>query len=84
MFILTGASQEYIDEVSRSIGLGGQLPQRLSKVSRETDDIYQLDTDDKEEDETVDIFDLLDKVETTFPTFFLFLRSVCDKSFSTV
>jgi Gamma tubulin complex component C-terminal len=68
-FILTGASQEYINEVGRSIGFGGQPPQKLSKVSRETDDIYQLDTDDEEEDE-VDIFDLLDKVETTFPTFF--------------
>ena len=68
-FILTGASQEYINEVGRSIGFGGQPPQRLSKVSRETDDIYQLDVDDEEEGEE-DIFDLLDNVETTFSTFF--------------
>ena len=67
-FILTGASQEYLNEVGRSIGFGGQPPQRLSKVSREMGDIYQLDTDEEEAEE--DIFDLLDKVETTFPTFF--------------
>ena len=68
-FILTGASQEYLNEVGRSIGFGGQPPQRLSKVSREMGDRYQLDADEEEEDEE-DIFDLLDKVETTFPTFF--------------
>jgi len=68
-FILSGASQEYINEVGRSIGFGGQPPQKLFKVLRETDDIYRLDTDDEEEGEE-DIFELLDKVETTFPTFF--------------
>ena len=67
-FILTGASQEYLNEVGRSIGFGGQPPQRLSKVSREMDR-YQLESDEEEEAEE-DIFDLLDKVETTFPTFF--------------
>jgi len=36
---------------------------------RETGDRYQLEVDDEEEGEE-DIFDLLDKVETTFPTFF--------------
>ena len=66
---MTGASQEYINEVGRSIGFGGQPPQTLSKVSGETGDIYQLDADDEEEGEE-DILDLLDKVETTFPTFF--------------
>lgn len=68
-FILTGASQEYINEVGRSIGFGGQPPQRISKALRETGDMYQLDADEEEEGEE-DIFDLLDKVETTFPTFF--------------
>ena len=68
-FILTGASQEYINEVGRSIGFGGQPPQRLSKVSRETSDRYQLDAGEEEEGEE-DILDLLDKVETSFPTFF--------------
>jgi hypothetical protein len=66
---LTGASQEYIKEVGRSIGFGGQPPQRLSKVLRETGDGYQLDADEEEEGEE-DTLDLLDKVETTFPTFF--------------
>ena len=67
-FLLTGASQEYINEVGRSIGFGGQPPQRLSKTLRETDERYQLDCDEEEGEE--DIFDLLNKVETTFPTFF--------------
>ena len=66
-FILTGASQEYLNEVGRSIGFGGHPSQRLSKVSREMD-IYQLDADEEEADE--DICDLLDRVETTFPSFF--------------
>ncbi|KAF8800245.1 gamma-tubulin complex, DGRIP91/SPC98 component protein [Phlegmacium glaucopus] len=68
-FILSGASQEYINEVGRSIGFGGQPTQNLSTVLRETGDIYQLEADDEEEGEE-DIFDLLDKVETAFPTFF--------------
>ena len=68
-FILTGASQEYLNEVGRSIGFGGQPPQRLPKASSEMGDRYQLDADEEEEGEE-DIFDLLDKVETTFPTFF--------------
>ena len=69
-FILTGASQEYLNEVGRSIGFGGQPSQRLSsRVSRDMDR-YQLDADDDEEDGEEDILDLLDRVETTFPTFF--------------
>ena len=69
-FILTGASQEYLNEVGRSIGFGGQPPQRLSKALREMDR-YQLNADDEEvEEREEDILDLLDKVETTFPTFF--------------
>ena len=68
-FILTGASQEYLNEVGRSIGFGGQPPQSLSKVEREMDR-YQLDADEEEEEGEEDILDLLDKVEITFPTFF--------------
>lgn len=69
-FILTGASQEYITQVGQSIGFGGQLSQRSSKMLKEVDDRYPLGVDDEEEEGEEDIFDLLDKIETTFPTFF--------------
>ncbi|KAF8149545.1 Spc98 family-domain-containing protein [Crassisporium funariophilum] len=66
-FILTSTSQEYIQEIARSVGSGGQPPRQSRKSSRERDE-YDFDAD--EEDEEEDLLDLLDKADTTFPSFF--------------
>ena len=63
-FILTSSSEEYVQELARSIGFGGQP--KLVKARRQRTDILDLDDDEEEED----IFDQLDAIETTFPTFF--------------
>ena len=67
-FILTNTSQEYIHGVALSVGFGGLPSENPSKPSAKRNE-YEFDVDDEDEDEE-DIFDLFDKTETSFPTFF--------------
>jgi len=67
-FILTNTSQEYIHGVALSVGFGGLPPEKASKPSAVRHE-YEFDADDEGEDEE-DIFDLFDRTETSFPTFF--------------
>jgi hypothetical protein len=67
-FILTSTSQEYLQDVARSVGFGGQPVKVKTAVKNRSGD-YDFDEADEEEDEE-DIFDQLDKIETAFPTFF--------------
>ncbi|PPQ70803.1 hypothetical protein CVT25_000030 [Psilocybe cyanescens] len=69
-FLLTITSQEYLQEVARSIGFGGQLPESRLKSARKLNEKYTFELDDDDNDEQEDIFDLLDKIETSFPAFF--------------
>ena len=66
---MTSTSQEYIHEVALSVGFGGQPSEKNSKPSARRNE-YEFDADDEDEDEEEDIFDLLDKTETSFPIFF--------------
>ncbi|KAF8971184.1 gamma-tubulin complex, DGRIP91/SPC98 component protein [Flammula alnicola] len=68
-FILTSTSQEYIQDIARSVGFGGQPSQRVSQAGGKRNGEYSFDLEEEEEEEE-DIFDLLDKIETSFPAFF--------------
>ncbi|KDR74981.1 hypothetical protein GALMADRAFT_69458 [Galerina marginata CBS 339.88] len=64
-FLLTLTSQEYLQEVAQSVGFEGQLSQNGSIPGRKSDG---LDMDDEEIEP--DIFDLLDKIGFSYPSFF--------------
>ncbi|KAF9526505.1 Spc98 family-domain-containing protein [Crepidotus variabilis] len=68
-FILTTTSQEYIQDVSVSVGFGGK-PKEVKKNRAKQQDALVLDDEDEEEEE--DIFDMMDAIDlsTSFPTFF--------------
>ncbi|KAH9484896.1 hypothetical protein JR316_0001798 [Psilocybe cubensis] len=69
-YMLTITSQEYLQEVARSVGFGGRLPESRLKSARKLKDDHNFELDDDDNDEEEDIFDLLDKIETSFPNFF--------------
>ncbi|PPR01645.1 hypothetical protein CVT24_001621 [Panaeolus cyanescens] len=66
-FILTCTSQEYIQDIARSVGFGKPAPKRAPKREQST---YELQLEDDEDEEEEDILELLDNVETNFPSFF--------------
>jgi len=70
-FILTVTSQQYLQDVANSVGFGGRVSSLLSPSTNKTGQ-YDLDADDADEDEDreEDISDLLDRITTSFPTFF--------------
>ncbi|KAJ7217732.1 gamma-tubulin complex, DGRIP91/SPC98 component protein [Mycena pura] len=66
-FILTSASREYFQQLSRSVGFGGGSSIRQSsRVVGEQNDQYALDMDEDGVDERDD----LDSISDSFPTFF--------------
>ncbi|KAF5328834.1 hypothetical protein D9619_011684 [Psilocybe cf. subviscida] len=67
--ILTSTSQDYIQDVGYSIGLGGSGSPKAQKLSKRQNEEQELNIYDEEEDEE-DIFDVLSKIETAFPIFF--------------
>ncbi|KAF9473401.1 gamma-tubulin complex, DGRIP91/SPC98 component protein [Pholiota conissans] len=68
-FILTSTSREYLQDVARSIGFAGQ-PLKAAKSTQNRMGGDDFDIIDDEEEEEEDIFDQLDKIQTSFPTFF--------------
>ncbi|KAJ7772683.1 gamma-tubulin complex, DGRIP91/SPC98 component protein [Mycena maculata] len=66
-FILTSTSREYLQQLSRSVGFGGDSTlQRPSRVVGEHNDQYALDVSD----DGIEERDELDSIGDTFPTFF--------------
>lgn len=68
-FILTSASQEYLQQVSRSVGFGGKPTRKSTRVVGERNDQYSTNFLDDEDQNQDDMFDNLDSSDT-FPTFF--------------
>ncbi|TFK44260.1 gamma-tubulin complex, DGRIP91/SPC98 component protein [Crucibulum laeve] len=68
-FILTSASREYLQQVARSVGLGGQHQPKTTHVVGERHNQYDMD-DEEDGEEEEDIFDALEKIEDNFPSFF--------------
>ncbi len=66
-FILSTTSHDYIQHIALSVGFGGQPKTGLSQLTR----ARTINTEfDDEEGQEEDIFDLLDSIETGFPSFF--------------
>ncbi|KAJ7495895.1 gamma-tubulin complex, DGRIP91/SPC98 component protein [Mycena galericulata] len=66
-FILTGTSREYFQQLSRSVGFGGDSTlRRPARVVGEHNDQYALDVSDDDVEER----DELDSIGDAFPTFF--------------
>ena len=68
-FLLTITSQEYFKEVAQSVGFGVRMADKALKSKSKPSGLYELDLEEGEEEEE-DIFDLLDRIETSFPDFF--------------
>lgn len=64
-YILTCASNEYLQRVAQSVGLGSHAPRRQERVTNLALDEYIFDEEAEE-----DIFDVLEKVEDDYPSFF--------------
>lgn len=65
---MTCTSKEYLRQVSQSVGFGPQRPQKQERVSNISLDEYTLDEEAGEGEE--DIFEILDRVEDEYPSFF--------------
>ncbi|KAF9010717.1 gamma-tubulin complex, DGRIP91/SPC98 component protein [Cyathus striatus] len=69
-FILTNTSREYLQQVARSVGFGGQPLSKHGGDKQKIDqDPYAFD-DEEEDQENEDIFDAMEKIDHDFPTFF--------------
>ncbi|KAF9448213.1 gamma-tubulin complex, DGRIP91/SPC98 component protein [Macrolepiota fuliginosa MF-IS2] len=67
-YILTCTSNEYLRQVSQSVGFGPQPPQRQERVATLALDEYTIDEDAEEGEE--DIFEVLERIEDSYPSFF--------------
>ncbi|XP_006457353.1 hypothetical protein AGABI2DRAFT_79403 [Agaricus bisporus var. bisporus H97] len=66
-YLLSCTSKEYFRQVSQSVGFGPQPPQRQERINNLSLDEYIID---EEGDGEEDIFDVLDRVEEKYPSFF--------------
>jgi hypothetical protein len=66
-YILTCTSNEYLSRVAQSVGYGPQPPQRQERIINLALDEYTLDEDIEGEE---DIFELLERVNDDYPSFF--------------
>ena len=69
-YILTSASQEYLQQVGQSVGFGGRPLRKSSHVVGERHNQYEVDDDGDEDEEEEDILEALEQIEDTFPNFF--------------
>jgi len=85
-FIFSSTSYEYIQRVAQSIGFGGPPKPKLTYRSGHKQYVPDADGfgDDDDDEEEENIFDLMDGIETDFPSFFpqrlLHLLPVAQKS----
>lgn len=66
-FVLTATSQDYLQRVSHSVGFGGRPPRKSTFGLKELSEEYVVDLDEEEHE---DIFDMMQKIDTHFPSFF--------------
>lgn len=67
-FILSTASHDYIKQTALSVGFGGQRKTKSTQSTSARTDVSDGFGDEEEQEE--DIFDVLDSIETAFPSFF--------------
>ncbi|KAK2464330.1 hypothetical protein APHAL10511_003787 [Amanita phalloides] len=68
-FILTNTSQDYLRDVSRTVGYGTTYVRKSTHVIGERPDQYAMD-EVEEEEQVNDIFEAMEKLGTEFPSFF--------------
>src|SRR6266478_672554 len=68
-FILTTTCQDYLREISHTVGYGVTYIKKGTHVVGERPDQYTTDEVEEEEEEA-NIFDAMEKLDTEFPTFF--------------
>jgi len=66
-FILSTTSHDYIQHIALSVGFGQQPNTGLSQLTRARTTNTEFDDEEGQEE---DIFDILDSIETGFPSFF--------------
>ncbi|KAF5351850.1 hypothetical protein D9756_007722 [Leucocoprinus leucothites] len=67
-YVLSTASHEYLRQIAQSVGYGPQPPQKQERIINLALDEYTMDEDAEGGEE--DIFEVLEKVDDDYPSFF--------------